>query len=84
MSESSWTALATGNERGWWNVDLEGDMEKLEVTGQWSGTEGGSVDAKGKMATRKRKRKKKKEEKQNEKKKRNKKKGPSSRDGPKN
>ena len=49
MSESSWTALAKGKERGWWNIDLEGEMEKLEITGPWSGTEGGSVDPKGKM-----------------------------------
>ena len=27
-------------------------MEKLEVTGPWSGTDGGSVDPKGKMGHR--------------------------------
>ena len=45
-SESSWTALAKEKERGWWSIDLEGEMEKLEVIGPgpWSGTEGGSVD----------------------------------------
>ena len=43
-SESSWTALAKGKERDWWSIDLEGEMEKLEVTGPWSGTEGGSLD----------------------------------------
>ena len=43
-SESSWTALAKGKGRGWWSIDLEGDMEMLEVIGPWSGTEGGSVD----------------------------------------
>ena len=31
MSESSWTALAKGKERGWWSIDLEGETEKLEV-----------------------------------------------------
>ena len=36
-------------ESDWWSIDLEGDMEKLEVIGPWSGTEGGSVDPKGKM-----------------------------------
>ena len=46
MSESSWTALAKGKERDWWSNDLEGEMEKLEVTGPWSGTEGGSVGPK--------------------------------------
>ena len=49
MSESSWT-LAKGKERGWWSIDLEGETEKLEVIGPWSGTEGGSVDSKGKMS----------------------------------
>ena len=49
MSESSWTALAKGKERDWWSIDLEGDMEKLEVVGPWSGTEGGSVDPKRQM-----------------------------------
>ena len=47
MSESSWTALAKENERDWWSIDLEGEVEKLEVVGPWSGTEGGSVDPKG-------------------------------------
>ena len=46
MSESSRTALAKGKERDWWSIDLEGDMEKLEVVGLWSGTGGGSVDPK--------------------------------------
>ena len=31
------------------SVDLEGEMEKLEVVGLLSRTEGGSVDPKGKM-----------------------------------
>ena len=48
MSESSWTALAKGKERDWWSFDLEGEMEKLEVVGLLSRTEGGSVDPKGK------------------------------------
>ena len=52
MSESSWTALAKVIERGWWSIDLEGEMEKLEVIGPWSGPEGGSVDPKGKMCHR--------------------------------
>ena len=51
-SESPWTALAEGKERGWWSIDLEGEMVKLEVIGPWSGPEGGSVDAKGKMCCR--------------------------------
>ena len=49
MSESSWTALAKGKERDWWSIDLEGDMEKLEVVGPWSRTEGRSVDLTRKM-----------------------------------
>ena len=44
LSESSWTALAKSKERGWWSIDLEGEMEKLEVISPWSGTEGGSLD----------------------------------------
>ena len=27
-SESSWTALAKGKERGWWSIDLEGEMDR--------------------------------------------------------
>ena len=49
LSESSWTALAKGKERDWWDFDLEGDMEKLEVVGPWSPTEGRSMDPKRKM-----------------------------------
>ena len=49
MSESSWAALAKGKERDWWSIDVEGDMDKLEVAGPWSGTEGGSVDPKWKI-----------------------------------
>ena len=52
MSESAGTALAKGKGRGWWSIDLEGEMEKLEVIGPWSGTEGGSVDPKGKIGHR--------------------------------
>ena len=44
MSESSWTALAKGMERDWWGIDLEGELEKLEVRGPRSVTEGDSVD----------------------------------------
>ena len=51
-SESSWTALAKEKERDWWSIDLEGEMEKLEVIGPWSGTEGGSMDPQGKMGCR--------------------------------
>ena len=51
-SESSWTALAKSKERGWWSIDLEGVLGKLEVIGPWSGTEGGSVDPKGEMGYR--------------------------------
>ena len=52
MSESSWTALVKGKERDWRSIDLEGDMEKLEVVGPWSRTEGGSVDHQRKMGHR--------------------------------
>ena len=44
LSESSWIALAKSKERGWWSIDLEGEMEKLEVMCPWSWTEGGSLD----------------------------------------
>ena len=47
MSESSWTALAKGEGKRLWSVDLEGEMEKLEVAGPVVRTEGGSVDPKG-------------------------------------
>ena len=52
MSESSWTALAKGKERGWCSIDLELEKEKLEVVGPWSRTDGGSVDPKGKIGHR--------------------------------
>ena len=51
-SESPLTVLAKGKEKSWWSIDLEGEMEKLEVVGLWSGTEGGSLDPKGKMGHR--------------------------------
>ena len=51
-SESSWIALAKEKDRDWWSIDLEAEMEKLEVMSPWSGTEGGSVDPKGKMGHR--------------------------------
>ena len=40
-SESSWAALAKEQERDWWSVGLEGDVEKLEVQdrrpkGRWA------------------------------------------------
>ena len=47
MSESSWIALAKGKERDWWSIDLEGEVEKIEERGPWSGIEGGSMDLKG-------------------------------------
>ena len=47
MSESSWTALAMEKGRDWWSIDLEGEVEKLEVSGPWSGTKGDSVEPKG-------------------------------------
>ena len=49
MSETYWTALAKGKERDWWSIDLEGDVEKLEASGPWSGTKGDSVEPKGEM-----------------------------------
>ena len=52
MSESSWTALAKGKERDWWSIDLEGEVEKLEVIGPCSVTEGDSMDPKGKVGHR--------------------------------
>ena len=45
MSESSWTALL--KVKNWLSIDLKGEVEKLEVIGPWSRTEGGSVDPKG-------------------------------------
>ena len=36
-SEASWTAMVEVKERDWWSVNLEGEMEKLEVAGPWSG-----------------------------------------------
>ena len=33
-----------GKDRDWWNADLEGEVEKLEVEGSFSVTEGGSMD----------------------------------------
>ena len=49
MSELSWASLAKGKERDWWSMDLEGDVEKLEVEGPWSVTEGNSVEPKGEV-----------------------------------
>ena len=49
MSTSSRKSPSMRKERDWWSVDLEGGMEKLEVVGHLSRTEGGSVDPKGKM-----------------------------------
>ena len=46
--EAMSAALAKGKERDWWSIDLEGEMEKLEVIGPWSGTKGDSVEPKGK------------------------------------
>ena len=47
MSESSWAALAKGKERDWWSIDLQGEVEKLEVSGPWSWTKGDSVEPEG-------------------------------------
>ena len=49
MSETSWTALAKEKERDCWSIDLEGEVEKLEVRGPWSVTEGDSVEPKGEV-----------------------------------
>ena len=49
MSESSWTALAKGKDRDKWTIDLEGEVEKLEARGPWSGTEGDPVEFKGEV-----------------------------------
>ena len=43
-SEASWTALAKENERDWWSIDLEGEVEELEVGCLWPVTKGGSMD----------------------------------------
>ena len=43
-SESSWTALAKEKERDWWSIDLEGEVEKLEASGLWFGTQDDSVE----------------------------------------
>ena len=48
-SETSWTALAKGKERDWWSIDLEGEVEKLEVSGPWFGTKDDSVEPKEEM-----------------------------------
>ena len=52
VSAFSWTSPAKWKERDWWSADLEGGMEKLEVEGGFSGTEGGSMDPKGKVGHR--------------------------------
>ena len=51
ISDSSWTALAKGKELGWWSIDLEGEMEKLEVMGPWSGMKADPWIPKGRWAT---------------------------------
>ena len=43
MSTSSRKSLH-GKERDWWSADLEGELEKLEVEGNFSVAEGGSMD----------------------------------------
>ena len=50
MSASSWTSPARWKERDWLSADLEGEKEKLEVEGGFSGAEGGSMDPKGKVS----------------------------------
>ena len=37
----------SGRKENWWSADLEGEVEKLEVEGGFSGAEGGSVDPTG-------------------------------------
>ena len=49
-SESSWNALAKGRKET--GGALEGEVEKLEVIGLWSRTEGDSVDPQGEMGRR--------------------------------
>ena len=52
MSALSWAALAKGKERDWWSIDLEGDMEKLEDAGPWSGPKTDPWIPKGRWATK--------------------------------
>ena len=49
MSASSWASPAVWKKRDWWSADLEGQMEKLEVEGGSSTTEGGSMDPQWKV-----------------------------------
>ena len=53
MSTSSRMSPSRGKEREWWSAGLEGEVEKLEVEGCFSGAEGGSMDPEGKVSTRK-------------------------------
>ena len=48
MSASSRMAQDSGKAEGK-SIDLEGEVEKLEVSGPWFGTEGDSVDPKGEV-----------------------------------
>ena len=43
------SALAKEKERDWWNIGVEVEVEKLEVSGPWSGTRGDSVEPRGEM-----------------------------------
>ena len=49
-SETSWTAVAKEKERDWWNIDLEGEVEELEVGCPWTVTKGDSMDPEGEMS----------------------------------
>ena len=43
MSMSSRKSPSMNKERDWWSADLEGEMEKLQVEGNFSVAEGGST-----------------------------------------
>ena len=51
-------------KRDWWSIDLEGEVEKLEVRGLWSVTEGDSVNPDGEVSHRSDRTKAAKEEKE--------------------
>ena len=46
-----WTALTKGKERDWWSIDLEGEVEKLEVSGRGSGPKATPWNSKWRWAT---------------------------------
>ena len=49
ISEESWTATAKEKARDWWNIDLQGEVEELEVGGPCTLTKGNSMDPEGWM-----------------------------------